>query len=412
MGGPCDILVPAALLYRNSKGLDFDEFYNNIKEISNNIGSGDIDWGRRNKYIFASQILNFTKKREFKEFEKSNYNSEFGYFRERFIYLDELEIRKKKHTLLEDKFVFDVDTSFIPNHHEGYSFGDYLEHNKQFFCAKGIPDKYRDPSIKIRINSVIKKEEPVLIDYENWTIKQKLEGIPIKFDISGEIFSNENELVKKYPEYSLENVFDFSLGKGFLYPSTEKGTKAGLGYRGGCPFVWNKKGKKYVLDENHMLDNLSPNSVYANDSRRHWSAYSHIDYTEEWRHEGNRGVFSFTDLIITNEAIKKQNWKLLRYTGNRSELLKFLYNNPGVFAAYEKAVLDIEFSLEAKKQGLTNFEFLRDYHNKMANRKQLDLNVARKELEKYRNNKLEKKIKHIEKVNKELRKQENNELHF
>lgn len=420
MGGPCDTLVPAALLYENPKGLDFNEFYSKTKEIHKKISFGDLTFFLENKYSFARSILNHPIKKEHNELMNSYYDNEFNYFTERFFSLGDLKLIKQQHHLLEEGLKFDITPDFVKRHQKRphfedypYPVGSYLDDMDKAFWVKGVPEKYKkNPEVGIQVTSKIKQGKPRLVDYDRYEVDQTLEGRAVLFDTKEENFESAEELAKKYPKYSLENVFDFSLEKGFLYPSNEKGTSAGLVYKKRRPFVWNKKGKNYTLDENHMLDNLNPNSVYANDSRNHWSSYSHIDFTEEWKHKGNGGTFSFTDLIVTNEAIKKQNWKLLKYTGNRSELLKFLYNNPEVFAAYEKAVLDTEFSLEAKKQGLTNFEFLRDYHNKTASRKQLDLSVARKELEEHVEKEKEEKRKHMERVNKEFRERGEDDLPF
>lgn len=414
MGGPCDTLVPAALLYENPKRLDFEEFYNKTKNLNDMIGAGDLHFFLENKYGFAKMILNHPIKKEHNQLVKSHYNKEFNYYDEMFIPSDKLKVIRKQHNLLEEGLKFDVTAEFVKNHFEGYSVGSHLDNIDKTFWVKGVPEKYKkDPEVEIQITSRIKQGEPYLVDYEKYEVDQTLEGRAIRFNTKEEIFDSEDKLAERYPHYSLENVFDFSLEKGFLFPSCKEGTKAGFGFpRGRSPFVWRKEGNNYILDKNHMLDNLSPNSVYANDSRNHWSAYSHIDRTEEWNHKNNGGIFSFTDLVMTNEAIKKQNWKLLKYTGNRSELMKFLYNNPEVFAAYEKAVLDTELSLQAKKQGMTNFDFLRDYHEKQSVKKQLDLDVARKELDAHVKKEREEEIKHIKKVNKYFREQEKDDFPF
>lgn len=411
MGGPCDILVPAAILYNNPRGLSFEEFYSMTKSISNKVGYGDVDWWVKNKYLFAGQILNFPFNKEYEDFQKSHHDKEFAYSKERFFDLNGLKIIKSSHLLLEEKIKFNVIADFVPNHFEGYSIGNYLEHVEKTYWAKGVPEKYRgDSSVEIQITSVLDKSEPVLIDYGKWEIKQKLEGRAIRFDVSEEVFENEENLAKKYPLYSLENMYHFSFNSGWLFPSSKEGTKAGLSSRGPGTFRWKKKKDKYFLDKDYMFNHLSPNSVYARDSQSHWSAYSHIDLTEAWNHPGNGGIFSFTDLILTSEAIRKENWNLLKSTGNRSKLLTFLYNNPDVLFNYETAILETELSMQAKKKGWDNFEYMRRHMEMMKNRQYLDLDLAREELKQYRESELEEKRKRHEEWERDLK--EENDLPF
>jgi hypothetical protein len=413
MGGPCDILIPAAVLYDNPEGLSFEEFYKKVNLISGKVGSGDIDWWKENRYLFSGQILNLPLTKEYEETEKSNYNTELKYFRERFDGLFDMKVIKKQHTLLEDKVIFNVETDFTPKHHEGYSVGDYLDETEKTYWAKGIPEKYMsDASIEIRITSVIEKDEPILVDYEKWEVNQKLEGIPINFYRSEEKFKDENEVALRYPKYSLNNVYDFSSDSGWLFPSSVEGTKAGLLRSGPGTFRWNMREGKYFLDKEYMFSHLSPNSVYSRDSQSHWSAYSHIDLSREWIHPENGGIFSFSDLILTSEAIKKENWNLLGYTGNRHELLKFLYNNEDSLCNYENSVLETELYMLAKKSGWTNSEYIRAHMEMCRSRTHLDLEVARIELENFRNKELKTKRKWEEKCKKDRLEEEKNELPF
>jgi len=136
-------------------------------------------------------------------------------------------------------------------------------------------------------------------------------------------FASLDELVKSYPEFHHDFMYDFSQNEGFLYSDfLQLGT-----------FIWKQQAGKYFLHEETF------NRIPVGMGEGPWKGY--------------------TDLIMTAEAIKHQAWKFLAYCGRRYLLDLFLKKFPDSAARRERAVWDAYTSLMAKKLKMSHTEFLR-----------------------------------------------------
>lgn len=371
MGGPCDRLVPAAVLYDNPQGLSFEEFFARVNFIAENLkpkeGFPDMHYIIENKYAFAAGILHTPHTNEYDLLINSYFDKDLQYHREEFFPQrnNNFIVRKENRKLIDKEIVLDTFSRREGNKENKYICDEPPENYPEEYSGKNI-DFLVLKVLESRIEDEGHADEPYF--YEKVLVH------PVLIEKKEEVFHSDKELIKKYPEYALRNVYDFSVDKGLIYPSNKEEPPV---------FCWKKKGGKYFLDVKFMLDRLSLDGVYTHTSRTHETSYSHIDRTFDWVHDIHKGGFSLTDLVLTCEAIRKENWKILNYCGVRYELLKFLYSNPDVFERYEKSVLDAELSTLAEKEGKTHFEFLWEYSEMTHKRKFLDLKVARQELDEF-----------------------------
>lgn len=159
---------------------------------------------------------------------------------------------------------------------------------------------------------------------ENYRIEDsryncKLIIIPFRGEWESQIFSSEEELFKKWPQFHINFVYNWS----------QKGGKFNSFL--GKSFQWKQENDLYSLDP-ITFDLISDG------------------FTTNYE-------FGYRDLILTAEAIKNKAWKLLSYKGLK-HLEAFLKKFPDSLKKYEKAVYDSYTSSFAKSHNMTTTEFL------------------------------------------------------
>jgi len=139
-------------------------------------------------------------------------------------------------------------------------------------------------------------------------------------------FLDLNKLVKEYPQFSPDYMYEFSPDSGsFSIPDANNSRD----------FRWIKKGDLYYLDTETFR------KIPAAFTGNHGSRY-----------------YGYTDLLLTAEAIKQNAWKLLSRKG-LEHLEEFYRDFPESRRRLEKAIWDGHSSSYAKKQRMTNTELLR-----------------------------------------------------
>jgi hypothetical protein len=138
-------------------------------------------------------------------------------------------------------------------------------------------------------------------------------------------YKTEDKLYRSWPIFHPDNVFDWYTNSGTFYLGPYFNTDT---------FKWRKIENKYFFDKTTF--DLIPASMNCS----------------------NAIELGYTDLILTDEAIKHKAWKLLSYKG-RNYLQDFLKDFPKAKAEYERAVWDSHTLLSAKIQGLSISDFLR-----------------------------------------------------
>lgn len=166
------------------------------------------------------------------------------------------------------------------------------------------------------IGEIDKKNSDKISSYE-----YKLKISPIEKIFRKETFSSKEEVYKKWPIFDPKNKFDWLKEKGRF-----KSGILSLYKRLNC-FLWKQQDGKYYFDKNSFEKMKSNN-------------------------------FGYTDLILTQEAIKNHAWKILSYKGY-IYTEQFLKDFPSAKAAYDKAVWDSHTSLHAKKEKMSVSDFLR-----------------------------------------------------
>lgn len=159
--------------------------------------------------------------------------------------------------------------------------------------------------------------DKVLKNNEN---QYTLEVQPIKLISEVEVFSSEEELFEKWPQFKPENMYDWSQTKGEF--------KVLMGEKS---FLWKNINGRFFLDK---------------------KTFDHIPYSFR------SGNYGYTDMILTKEAIRHQAWKLLSRRG-LVHLHDFLEDFPDSKAEYEKAIWDSHTSLWAKSKEMNHFELIR-----------------------------------------------------
>ena len=133
-------------------------------------------------------------------------------------------------------------------------------------------------------------------------------------------YPTEAALLDDWPQFCPEFMYNFSQERGHFGVT-----------RGSRLFMWKQLEGKYYLDN---------------------ETWDHIPATRD-------GLdFGYTDLILTCAAIRYKAWKLLSYRGDKF-LGSFLQDFPEVRSIYEQAVWDGHTSIYAKRESMTNFDFLR-----------------------------------------------------
>ncbi len=162
-------------------------------------------------------------------------------------------------------------------------------------------------------------------DYEDHpTYRQKLRITKFGTYIKILRFATEKDLTAKFPQFAVDNLFDFSISSGILLHE-------GIWRQDKEPkLLWLKRDNKYYLD---------------------------LDFFLSKSHEGEIEN-SYTNLILTAEAIRNKAWAFLSYCGFR-HTNSFLRDFPEASRRYRQAAFDSFTSTGAAKSGLSNLEFLR-----------------------------------------------------
>lgn len=401
MGGPCDNLVPVAILYSNPKGLTLRQFQIELnKIIPSQRFKFDLSNERANGKYGLAGILNLDETEKYKKVTEEFFNKDFQYNKERFIskyFRNFFEVIKRSHKLLEEKINFhtSINNSFK---NEGYKVGDYLD-----TTWLNVPEKYQDKNVCFQVTEILNTKLDDVKDEENWIesfeIEQDVITRAVEFKTEIETFSSLKKLKEKYPCYSPEKIYNFSQEEGFLYPDVGLKKDTFIGRTSDC-FKWKKKNEKYFLDVSHMMDNLSSNSVFPTDAKWHWSGCAQSE-REEWKYSKVSRGYSLTDLILTCEAVRKRDQDILGYNGFRHRFFEFIYGDKETLGKYEKAILDNEVSQIAKAKAMNHFDFLREHHSMMKNINSVDyktkVKFSKMQKEKYSKEKSKwvKKNKHL-----------------
>jgi hypothetical protein len=133
----------------------------------------------------------------------------------------------------------------------------------------------------------------------------------------------QDELFVRYPLLHLGRKYNWAQEKGYF-----RGT--GLAYN----FVWKMQSGRYYLDD-ETFDRIPVSFRLTGQSE-----------------------YGYTDLILTEEAIRQRAWKLMTREG-RQHRDDFLRDFPDSLAARERSVWDAFTSLYAKSHGMTNTELMR-----------------------------------------------------
>jgi hypothetical protein len=351
MGAPCDMLVVASTLYENPEGLTKNELVNifqnklHLKKSFQGVYP-ELKFG---DYGFA-RIFNLEHTQEYLQNRKKYFNENYNYCSKQEIIWPEFPLRviHRDHKNIAKGYIiknsFDSQ-DFGVRLFEGYKVGQYI-HNDSFDELK-IPQKYNSPNYSYLVRDVIATKIKDTLDEKSQDfsreINQKLFIEVVEFKNKEYIFKSLDNLMRKYPEYAPEKIFNFNQETGLLYPYPEYGHSRDFGH-----FTWIKKGDKYFLDLDVLHKILSPNSFYEDSS---------------WIHQENKkSPYSLTDLVLTSEAIRRRNWNIFGYNYWRNEGQRnFAYTNEKTLRRYEQAVLDTEVSMNAQKKEMTNFEFLREH---------------------------------------------------
>jgi hypothetical protein len=152
---------------------------------------------------------------------------------------------------------------------------------------------------------------------------------PIQSKIKVKQYRSIDALTKDYPMFNLDFMFNFNQEEGII--STD------------CydsKFYWKKKDDKYYLDKEKTFDNIC--------------AAMRFDFKP-----GKLGMeLGYTDLILTEEALKHKAYWLLDWRG-KDKLPAFIEKFEDSKNKYGLAIWDSHTSLFAKSSGLTNNELLR-----------------------------------------------------
>ncbi|MDO8516568.1 MAG: hypothetical protein Q7S33_00425 [Nanoarchaeota archaeon] len=359
MGGPCCQLIPVAILYDYS-GITKEELAYRLDKSIEKLNPISLPFTSYPKGLYgAAVVLNLKNTERYNNLLKLNWDDDLCYYklREHLFFNNfndgpNLTIERKSHKILEEGIVLDtMENVSSLNIFEGYKKGDYIDY------IRNMPLEKKFRGAEFQVTEVLKTEIEEEA-FDSLFVNQKLIARVIEFDTQIEKFNSSEELIKKYPEYAPEEISDFQQEQGILFPSNKRDSDV--------QFRWIKKEDKYYLDRNYMANHLSPNSIFADDARSHGNGCAGKEGI--WYHKTSRnGTFSLTDLILTAEAIRREEYSVLQYVGFRHNFLKFINSNQKTLERYERAVIDTELSFFAENNRLTNSEFLREHMIMMKN---------------------------------------------
>ncbi|MGV8172445.1 MAG: hypothetical protein ACP5OA_07170 [Candidatus Woesearchaeota archaeon] len=152
---------------------------------------------------------------------------------------------------------------------------------------------------------------------------------PIHSKTQRKQYRNIDALTKDYPMFSPDFMFNLNQGEGKISTGAYD-----------SKFYWKKKDDKYYLDKEKTFDNICA----------------------AMRFDLKSGIFGielgYTDLILTQEALKHKTYWLLDWRG-KNKLPAFIDKYEDSRAKYGLAIWDSHTSLFAKSAGLTHAELLR-----------------------------------------------------
>jgi hypothetical protein len=348
MGGPCDQLIPAAILYDNP-GLSLEEFSSRLYYAVSSINGGELkDYMPFDEYEMG-RLLNLRHTRRYRQVLKYYNDKEFNYIiREFHHYYDKYTVhnRRLKDISLDDIIVH---TSQIIMNVKGYYDRAYIKGDHIL-----SNDYEEDPPTTLGKDDALQAVEILETtteqnDPEHNIVKQKIRARALYFECSEEEFPCAEEMARKYPDYHPRKIFEFSQKTGVLHPSERREKNR--------QFMWKKEEDRYYLDLDFLRANLSPNSLYARDARNHSDGCTGGVH-DRWYHKDEAGCYSLSDLVLTCEALRRRQWDVFRYVGFRHDFTDFIYSNEETLRRYEQAVFDSETSVFARKQGWTYTELL------------------------------------------------------
>jgi|GEM_PF-3077519 len=358
MGGPCDLLVPAAILYDNP-GLNLKEFSGILRDSVSNIRNPELKGYLPFDEHNMGRILNIRHTPQFEAMLEKDFDREFSYEKKGFSsHLGRYTVSHRNMTeVLSDNLI--VDTYVLQSSfYFEYKQGEHVCHDNVIDAMPCLNETGNCLQVKEVLETKSKELNPA-----DRIVMQRLRTRMLHFEEQEEEFQDIESLVSRYPEYSPREMFDFSQEKGLLFPDGIRITD-----KDGQAFRWRKDGERYFLDLDFLSLNLSPNSAYCGDARMPGGGCAEGD-SGGWVHKDARRTFSLSDLVLTCEAVRRKCWNVLGYVGIRKEFLDFIYGDPATLARYEKAVFDSEMSVYAGKQGWTHSEFLRNHAIWQANNK-------------------------------------------
>jgi hypothetical protein len=409
MGGPTNYLVPVAILY-DHPGLNLEEFKERLLEVTSKTNENVValrifNYLRENYGVH--QILNLPETPQMKINYEKNINKDFNCAKRNVNFETKfrpIKITNYSFEVLEENIIVNCNLFEVGE----YKKGVYLDYWH-------MPDIYS--GLEYQVTDVLSANTILIpIDedsYEEEIISQRVKCRSVKIEEDVEEFFTLEDALKKYPEYEPKKLWDFTINEGILFPDIVP-TNQGYYNEGRInTFCWFKKNNKLYLDINKMMDNLSGNSFSRGTKERD-------ERKTEWVHkEKNKSLFSYTDLILTCEAIRTKNYKFIGYLGPCQAYEDLIYNGSQTLKRYYNAVIDTETSLIAKKENWTNTQLLR-YRLENNFRDRID-NINYEEtidtFKKVRKKLLEKKVEKLKlreiqiKIEKENKK-DNDELPF
>ena len=178
------------------------------------------------------------------------------------------------------------------------------------------------------------KEEKLENNGSNEKPKYRYKLVLIPFEEVWKIreFSSEKKLLKSWPQFDPEFVYNFSQPEGNFRVSSSRDD-----------WKWAQKDGKYFL---------SPETFNKIPDGYSTSASISECLEDKPPREGYR------DLVLTAEAIRQKAWKMFSYRG-LIHTKQFFRDFSDSLEIYSRAVYDSYTSIYAKKKGMTTTEFLR-----------------------------------------------------
>jgi len=322
MGYPYHELIPAAILLDNP-GLTKEEFakllesthYSEFTQFhendpwdsySNPILSEDFSLRYKGPYYLAS-VLTLPFRNEFLDFKKETMDEHNLTVYPPFLSLDGTRVRVHERNVLGDEEVVEDEISVETD--------QTIPGERGLWYFRGIE------GCRGVVTRILGETYEVLPWGDEARCRFKIRFIHPKY--REEAFSSIDELVKEWPQFTPEFMYDFSQENGSFTVDLQKST-----------FLWRQKDGRFYLDE-ETFNRIPIGFTMTRPSR-----------------------FGYIDLILTAEAIKNRAWKLLSYRGLKN-LSSFLRDFPESRERYEKAIRVGYNSLYAKRKEMTVSQFLR-----------------------------------------------------